>query len=134
MRKVKIFKKLGLGILLMVLFNFVFAQQGQPTQGGFFSPDTKYRPDVPWPQSLAQDSLLVWIKNFINWVLGLLALLALGVLLWWGFQMVTAAWDDNKYKKWFTILKQAGIGLIFIGLAWLIVSFFFFIVWIMVGQ
>jgi hypothetical protein len=47
MRKVKIFKKLGLGILLMVLFNFVFAQQGQPTQGGFFSPDTKYRPDVP---------------------------------------------------------------------------------------
>jgi hypothetical protein len=66
--------------------------------------------------------------------LGLLALLALGVLLWWGFQMVTAAWDDNKNKKWFTILKQAGIGLIFIGLAWLIVSFFFFIVWIMVGQ
>jgi uncharacterized membrane protein YukC len=47
--------------------------------------------------------------------------------------MVTAAGNDEKYKKGFTILKQAGIGLILIGLAWLIVSFFFFVVGVMVG-
>jgi hypothetical protein len=31
--------------------------------------------------------------------------------------MVTAAGDDGKYKVGFKILKQAAVGLIFIGLA-----------------
>jgi hypothetical protein len=44
----------------------------------------------------------------------MLALVALVVLLWGGFQMVTAAGDDAKYKKGFKILQQAAIGLIFI--------------------
>ncbi len=47
--------------------------------------------------------------------------------------MVTAAGDDNKYKKGFTILKQAGIWLVFIGLSWLIVSLLFYIVGLMVS-
>jgi hypothetical protein len=41
--------------------------------------------------------------------------------------MITAAGDDGKYKKGFTILKQAGIGLVFIGVSWLIVSVIFFL-------
>jgi len=42
-------------------------------------------------------------------MLGMLALIALVVLLWGGFQMVTAAGDDDKYKKGFKILQQAAI-------------------------
>jgi len=132
MKKIKMFKTFGLGIILLSLFNVVSAQQSQ-AQGWFFNPTTQYKPNVPGPENLAGEGLLLGIKNFINYVLGLLAVIALVILLWWGFQMVTAAGDDNKYKKWFTILKQAGIGLILIGLAWLIVSFFFYIVGIMVG-
>lgn len=54
------------------------------------------------------------IKSFINWMLGILALIALVILLRGGFQMVTAAGDDAKYKKGFKILQQAAIGLVFI--------------------
>jgi hypothetical protein len=58
----------------------------------------------------------------------MLATIALVICLWAGFQMVTAAGDDGKYKKGITILKQAGIGLVIIGLAWLIVSVIFWLV------
>lgn len=76
----------------------------------------------------ASGGLLNIVKNFINFVLGLLSLIALVMLLWGGFQMVTAAGDDKKYEAGFTILKQAGIGIAFIGLSWFIVSFIFFVV------
>ncbi|HCB51441.1 TPA: hypothetical protein DEP21_02590 [Patescibacteria group bacterium] len=68
------------------------------------------------------------VKSFINWVLGLLSLIALGMALWGGFQMVTAAGDDGKYKGGFKILKQAAIGLIVVGFSWIIVSSIFWII------
>ncbi|MCF7834636.1 hypothetical protein K9M48_01075 [Candidatus Gracilibacteria bacterium] len=71
------------------------------------------------------DKLVTSVKTFINRVLGILALITLVILLRGGFQMVTAAGDDTKYKSGFKILKQAGFGLAFIGLAWLIVSMIF---------
>ncbi len=72
-----------------------------------------------------QDALINVVKGFINWVLGILALIALIVLLRGGFQMVTAAGNEEQYKKGFTILKQAAIGLIIIGIAWFIISIIF---------
>ncbi len=128
-------KIIGGVIASIALLGDVFAQNaGGAWQWWFFWQRTDVAPNVPaTDQWLTGEGLLNSIKTFINYVLGLLAVIALVVLLWWGFQMVTAAGDDNKYKKWFTILKQAGIGLILIGLAWLIVSFFFYIVNVMVG-
>ena len=84
----------------------------------------------PWNSSnkLAEDNIIYTIKNFINRVLWLLSLIALAICLWWGFQMLTASGDETKYKKGFTILKQAGFGLAIIALAWLIVSVVFRIV------
>lgn len=110
-----------------VMIGNVFA--GTTTPGGFGQQNSQYNPDVPGAQGgLQGDSLILTIKNGINWLLGLLGLIALIVLLWGGFQMVTAAGDDGKYKAGFKILKQAGIGLLFIGLAWLFVSLIFFVI------
>jgi len=86
--------------------------------------NTKYNPGA-WTSSLEDDSLIMTIRNFINRVLWLLSLIALAICLWWGFQMLTASGDETKYKKWFTILKQAWFGLAVIALAWLIVSVIF---------
>ena len=61
-------------------------------------------------------------------MLGMLALVALVILLRGGFQMVTAAGDDGKYKKGFKILQQAAIGLVFIGVSWLVVSVIFWLI------
>ncbi len=57
----------------------------------------------------------------------MLALVALVILLRGGFQMVTAAGDDAKYKKGFKILQQAAIGLVFIGVSRLLVSVIFWL-------
>ena len=62
------------------------------------------------------------VKSFINWMLGMLATIALVICLYAGFLMVTSAGDEKKYEQGMNILKKAGIGLIIIGLAWLIVS------------
>ena len=49
-------------------------------------------------------TLIDVIKNFINRVLGILSLIALVLCLWWWFQIVTAAWDEWKQKKWMSVL------------------------------
>ena len=74
------------------------------------------------------DAFVNVVKWATNRVLGILALIALLVLMYGGFQMVTAAWDEEKYKKGFTILKQAAIWLILIGIARFIISIIFWLV------
>lgn len=74
------------------------------------------------------NSIMGVIKSFLNWVLWLLSLIALVVLLYGGFNMVTAAGDEAKYKKGFKVLQQAAVGLAIIGLSWLIVSSIFWII------
>ena len=69
------------------------------------------------------------IKNAINWVLWILSLIVFILLLWWGFQMVTANWDDKKFSAGMTILKQAAIWLGFIAVSWLLVSMIFRVLW-----
>ena len=79
-----------------------------------------------WGRSGAQGgNLITVIKKFVNRILGLLALITLVIVLRGGFKMVTAAGDEGKFKEWFKILKQAGIGLAVIGLSWFIVSIIF---------
>lgn len=48
--------------------------------------------------------------------------------------MVTATWDDGKYKEGFKILKQAAMWLFFIWLSRLIVSMIFWIIWLVTGS
>jgi len=79
-------------------------------------------------EGASSSSLLSTITTAINWILGMLALIALCICLYGGFQMVTAAGDDGKYKKGMTILKQAAIGLIIVGIAWLFVSLIFWLI------
>ncbi|MDR2415782.1 MAG: pilin [Candidatus Peribacteria bacterium] len=78
--------------------------------------------------SLQEDKLITSAKNFINWMLGMLATIALVICLYAGFLMVTSAGDEKKYSKGMDILKKAGIGLVIIGLAWLIVSVVFWLI------
>lgn len=72
--------------------------------------------------------LIQTIKNFINWALWLLSLIALVILLFWWFKMITAAGDETKYKDWFKVLKQAWIWLAVIWLSWFIVSIIFWVI------
>lgn len=79
------------------------------------------------------DGLISVIKGFLNWVLGLLALIAFALLLYGGFTMVTAGGDEAGYKKWFTVLKNAAMWLAFIALSWMIVSLIFYVLKLVSG-
>lgn len=79
------------------------------------------------------ESLIDSIKSFITYVTGFLGSIALVILLYGGFQMVTAAGDEKKYGAGFQILKQAAIGLVFIGLAALMVQLIFWIIGVVGG-
>jgi len=76
-----------------------------------------------WGQG--NEGFLGFVQSAVNWILALLGLITIIILIYGGFQMVTAAGDDGKYKKWFTIVKQAAIGLILIGTSALIVNLIF---------
>jgi len=81
-----------------------------------------------WTDSQQQDAFVNVVKWWVNWVLGVLALIALLYLMWGWFQMVTSGGDDEAYGKWFTILKHGATGLILIGVAWFIISIVFWLV------
>ncbi len=117
----KVLSLLALGIVSVGTM-MTFAQN---TPSGFWDPSSAQGIGITGAWTDQWGKLIDVIKSFINWLLWILALIALVILLRGGFQMVTAAGDDGKYKKGFKILQQAGIGLIFIGVSWLVVSAIF---------
>lgn len=131
-KNMKTFKKF-LPTMLAVIFGVAFFigmahAQGAPG-GAWFG----LNPGSSWITGLGTENqwtnLITLVKSFINWILGLLSFIALVVLLYGGFNMVTAAGDDAKYKKGFKILQQAAVGLVIVGLSWIIISFIFVLIW-----
>jgi len=57
------------------------------------------------------------IQSWIAVITTLLYIIAVIVILWAGFQILTAAWDEEKTKKWKTIIIQAVIWLLVIFIA-----------------
>ena len=67
-------------------------------------------------------SLLDTIKSTINWILGILATVALTICMYAWFKMLTS-WGDSKwYDAGWKTLKNAALWLAIIWLSWLIVS------------
>lgn len=79
-------------------------------------------------QTLTWAAFLDTLKNAVNWLLGILATVALVFCLYGWFLMVTSAGDEKKYSSGLNVLKYAGIGLAIIGLSWMIVSVIFWFV------
>lgn len=69
--------------------------------------------------------LLTNAIKLVNRVMSMLSVVALVVLLIGGYRMITANWDEGKYKKWLSVLKQAAIWLVIIWLSWAIIRLIF---------
>ena len=88
----------------------------------------EYNANVAGSDGLKADSLIHTIRTAINWVLGILSMIALALCLWGGFQMMTSGGDSKKYESGLNILKWAAIGLAIIAASWLIVSLIFYVI------
>lgn len=73
----------------------------------------------------AKNNTLQVVKNIVNYALALLSLVALVYLIFNGFLILTAAGDDTQYKNGLKSIKNAIIAIAGIGASWLIVSFIF---------
>ncbi len=72
---------------------------------------------------LGTSDLKQTVVNVIQWVLGILALVAVLMIIVGGFQWMTAAGNDERIDKAKKIISAAVIGLIIVLLAWAIVIF-----------
>lgn len=93
-------------ILVTPLSNFAAAPSG-------FGDDSQIKDDpfnIPKAEDGKQgEKILDVAKGVVNWVLGILGLIALIVLLYGGLLMVTAAGDTTQYEKGMKFLKGAAV-------------------------
>ncbi len=76
----------------------------------------------------AQDAALAYAQNIINWTLLIVWTVALIYLLYTGFQMLTAAGDETKFKERTKKTRAAMIALLGIGLSALFVNFVLYVI------
>ncbi len=81
-----------------------------------------------WTTKHQEDALIYSIQTAINWVLWLLSAVALVLVIYAWFLMMTSWWDSKKYNQWLSIIKNAAIWLVIIGVSWLIVSLIFYVI------
>lgn len=72
---------------------------------------------------LSGASLDVTIMNIITAVLGLVGIIALGVILYGGFRWMTAAGNEDAVGEAKKIITAGVIGLIIVIVGWAVVSF-----------
>ncbi len=71
----------------------------------------------------SENDAVTVIQNWVATITTFLYIIAVIVILWAGFQILTAAWDEEKTKKWKTIVIQAVVWLLVIFIASSIVQF-----------
>ena len=106
-------KKLTLGISLLALAAFVVPVVAQAVS--FEDPSQSL--------GLGTADLKSTVINIINWVLGLLGIIAVVMIIYAGFQWLTAGGNEDKVSSAKKIISAAVVGLIIILLAWAIVNF-----------
>lgn len=79
--------------------------------------------DVGETIGLGSADLKSTVVNIVQWALGLLALVAVIMIIIGGFQWMTAGGNEEKVDKAKKLISAAVIGLIIVLLAWAIVIF-----------
>lgn len=73
--------------------------------------------------NLTKEGLVGFGNSFANWLLGLVALVAVGMIIYAGYLFITSGLDDKKITTAKNILLYAVIGIIVLILSFAIVSF-----------
>lgn len=122
------------GLTTVALVGDAFAQAAGGGSGlPFNDPDKSSGINVGGAGTDTGDTIIDIIKRFINYALGFLALIALVMLLWWGYKMVTSGGQEDAYKEGLKILKNAAIGIAFIAVSWFLVTFIFYVIGFVTG-
>lgn len=102
---------------------FWFGRDGDPVDGSTWVNEV----ELKGTETDQKNALIDVIKGVINRTLWILWLIALIILLRGGFQVLTAWDDEGKSETWYKYLKTSATALIYIGVAWFIVSILFYV-------
>ncbi len=128
-------KIITLLISFLVIFSFGFFSETSASI--FWSSNTEIKYCDDWECSLQQGveytkwvewlitewTASAYIQKIVVYVLTFLKLIAVILIIYAWFNMLTSAWDEDKAKKSKTIIVFAIIGLLIIYLAWPITNF-----------
>lgn len=78
---------------------------------------------VPEGGGDGQDDLIGWIRAILMFIVGLAGLIAVAILIFNGIKYMTASGDEQKIQSATSGITWAVIGLVVVGIAWLIVNF-----------
>lgn len=107
-------------ITTLVIGVFIFALYA-PTNAIEFDPNHEYKNELNLPDT-EPDALAVRV---IQWALGFLGLISVGMIIFGGFMWMTSAGNEQRVEKGREIIKWAVIGLVVVMLSWAIVVFVF---------
>ncbi|MFC1662555.1 hypothetical protein ACFL04_00090 [Patescibacteria group bacterium] len=79
--------------------------------------------DIGGQIGLGSADLKDTLINILEWILGILSILAVAFVIYGGFIWLTAAGDETKLDKAKKIISAAVVGLVIVILAWAIVIF-----------
>jgi hypothetical protein len=85
----------------------------------------KVNTGIQWSGDTADVVIQRWVVNIMTY----LSIAAVLYGLWWGFLILTAAWDENKVKSWKTVIINA---LIWIVVIFIVGSVVRWLLWILV--
>lgn len=105
--------------VILITIGVLFVSQG--VHAIEFDPggEIKTATELPDPEGGVNQVVI----NVIQWLLGLLGLVAVIMIIFGGFTWMTAGGNEERIEKAKKILKASIIGLIIILLAWAIVTF-----------
>lgn len=112
-------KKLALKMSAVLAGLNAFAINAFAQSTSFFDNPT----GVVAPNAAAQGTLGQNVTTLINYILGILGLVAVAFLIYAGVLMVTAGGNDEQVGKARKIITYAVIGIVIILLSWTIVTF-----------
>ena len=72
---------------------------------------------------VGEGELVQSVKNIINFVLGVVGLVAVAILIYAGIQLTASAGNDEAKEKAKKIITYTIIGLVIVALSWVIVEF-----------
>jgi hypothetical protein len=126
MKKYMVMTILGIGAMIVAPFS---AFAGDSSFGNAGSVEANAQLNIWWASGdIERDDSLVdvvkWAVNRVLWISGLIVVI---ILIYGWFTMVTAAWNDEQYKKWLWVVKAAAIWLMIIWFAWFIASIWFWL-------
>ncbi|HMT00721.1 MAG TPA: hypothetical protein PKD96_04160 [Candidatus Absconditabacterales bacterium] len=74
---------------------------------------------------IAQSQTLSFVRNIVNYFLGMVSFIALLYLIYHGYLMTTAAGDSGQFKKGQQGVQYAAIAIAGMALSWFVVSMIF---------